>query len=234
MASHAVEDPQATQQASTVQHHFENADQQKDASTIGMWVFLVTEVMFFGGLFLAYFVYRQAYPAAFASASNNTNLLIGAVNTTVLICSSLTMALAVRSAAMGKSKLIVLFLILTLLLGGTFLGVKAYEYHDKWVRHEVPGHNFDCRDEAGKACIDAGHTPLFFALYFGMTGLHATHMVVGVGIILFLISQARKGAYGAAWHTPVELFGLYWHFVDIVWIFLFPLLYLIDRSAVPK
>jgi cytochrome c oxidase subunit 3 len=98
----------------------------------------------------------------------------------------------------------------------------------------VPGHNFDCRDEAGKACIDAGHTPLFFALYFGMTGLHATHMIVGVGIILFLIAQARKGAYGPAWHTPVELFGLYWHFVDIVWIFLFPLLYLIDRSAVPK
>jgi len=219
---------------STIQHHFESADQQKDASTIGMWVFLVTEVMFFGGMFLAYFVYRQAYPAAFASASNNTSLLIGAANTTVLICSSLTMALAVRSAAVGKKNLIVLFLILTLLLGGTFLGVKAYEYHDKWVRHEVPGHNFDCRDESGKACIDAGHTPLFFALYFGMTGLHATHMIVGVGIILFLISQARKGAYGPAWHTPVELFGLYWHFVDIVWIFLFPLLYLIDRSAVPK
>jgi cytochrome c oxidase subunit 3 len=233
LASHAVEDPQA-QHATAVQHHFENADQQKDASTIGMWVFLVTEVMFFGGLFLAYFVYRQAYPAAFAAASNNTNLLIGAANTTVLICSSLTMAFAVRCAAMGKKNLIVLFLILTLLLGGTFLGVKAYEYHDKWVRHEVPGHNFDCRDEAGKACTDAGHTPLFFALYFGMTGLHATHMVVGVGIILFLIAQARKGAYSAAWHTPVELFGLYWHFVDIVWIFLFPLLYLIDRSAVPK
>jgi len=233
LASHTAEPgvtshgaPHAT---STIQHHFESADQQKDASTIGMWVFLVTEVMFFGGLFLAYFVYRQAYPAAFASASNKTNLLIGAVNTTVLICSSLTMALAVRSAAIGKKNLIVLFLILTLLLGGTFLGVKAYEYNDKWVHHEVPGHNFDC-----EGCTDAGHTPLFFALYFGMTGLHATHMIVGVGIILFLIAQARKGAYGPAWHTPVELFGLYWHFVDIVWIFLFPLLYLIDRSAVPK
>ena len=235
MASHAADTELTTaHETSTLQHHFESADQQKDASTIGMWVFLVTEVMFFGGLFLAYFVYRQAYPAAFASASNNTSLLIGAANTTVLICSSLTMALAVRSAALGKKNLIVLFLILTLLLGGTFLGVKAYEYHDKWVHHEVPGHNFDCRTESGAPCIDAGHTPLFFALYFGMTGLHATHMIVGVGIILFLISQARKGAYGPAWHTPVELFGLYWHFVDIVWIFLFPLLYLIDRSAVPK
>ena len=216
-----------------VEHHFEDASQQKDAATVGMWCFLVTEVMFFGGLFLAYFVYRQAYPAAFASASNNTNLIIGAANTTVLICSSLTMALAVHFAALGKKQLIVLFLILTLILGCTFLGVKAYEYHDKWVRHEVPGYHFDCRTEEGAPCADAAHTPLFFSLYFGMTGLHATHMIVGVGIILFLIGKARKGAYGPEWHTPVELFGLYWHFVDIVWIFLFPLLYLIDRSA-PK
>jgi cytochrome c oxidase subunit III len=230
----AVASDEAAVSHGHVEHHFEDAHQQKDAATIGMWVFLVTEVMFFGGLFLAYFVYRQWYPAAFASASNNTNLLVGAANTTVLICSSLTMAFAVRCAALGKKNLIVLFLILTLLLGGTFLGVKAYEYHDKWVKHEVPGHNFDCRTEEGVPCTDAAHTPLFFALYFGMTGLHATHMVVGVGIILFLIARARKGAYGPAWHTPVELFGLYWHFVDVVWIFLFPLLYLIDRSAAPK
>lgn len=202
MDSHtAVASDEAAVSHGHVEHHFEDAGQQKDAATIGMWVFLVTEVMFFGGLFLAYFVYRQWYPAAFASASNNTNLLVGAANTTVLICSSLTMALAVRCAALGKN-LIVLFLVLTLLLGGTFLGVKAYEYHDKWVRHEVPGHNFDCRTEEGAPCTDAAHTPLFFALYFGMTGLHATHMVVGVGIILFLISRARKGAYGPAWHTP--------------------------------
>jgi cytochrome c oxidase subunit III len=235
LASHTAEiEAGAAHHASNLQHHFENPDQQKDASTIGMWVFLVTEVMFFGGLFLAYFVYRQAYPAAFAAASNNTSLIIGAANTTVLICSSLTMALAVHFAALGKNQLIVLFLILTLLLGGTFLGVKAYEYHDKWVKHEVPGHNFDCRTEEGSPCTDAAHTPLFFALYFGMTGLHATHMIVGVGIILFLIANAAKGKYGPAWHTPVELFGLYWHFVDIVWIFLFPLLYLIDRSGAPK
>jgi len=125
LASHTADVEVSTSaHHSTLQHHFENADQQKDASTIGMWVFLVTEVMFFGGMFLAYFVYRQAYPAAFASASNKTVLLIGAVNTTVLICSSLTMALAVHSAALGKKNLIVLFLVLTLLLGGTFLGVR--------------------------------------------------------------------------------------------------------------
>ncbi|MDP9055186.1 MAG: cytochrome c oxidase subunit 3 family protein [Acidobacteriota bacterium] len=230
MASHTA-DPHATsaQSSAALLHHFESPAQQKDASTIGMWVFLVTEVMFFGGMFLAYFVYRQAYPAAFASASNKTNLLIGAANTTVLICSSLTMALAVHFASIGKKNLIVLFLILTLLLGGTFLGVKSYEYYDKYVHHEIPGHNFEC-----EGCTDAAHTPLFFALYFGMTGLHATHMIVGIGIILVLIWNARKGAYGPAYHTPVELFGLYWHFVDIVWIFLFPLLYLIDRSALPK
>jgi cytochrome c oxidase subunit 3 len=228
LASH-VADSQVTTHVSTgVQHHFETAEQQKDASTIGMWVFLVTEVMFFGGLFLAYFVYRQAYPAAFAAASNKTDLWLGAANTTVLICSSLTMALAVHFAAIGKKNLIILFLILTLILGGTFLGVKAFEYNDKYVHHEIPGPNYDC-----EGCADAAHTPLFFALYFGMTGLHATHMIIGVGIILFLIAKARKGAYGPEWHTPVEMFGLYWHFVDIVWIFLFPLLYLIDRTGIP-
>ena len=209
-----------------LQHHFENPEQQKDASTIGMWSFLLTEIMFFGGLFLAYFAYRQAYPVAFASASLKTNLLIGAVNTTVLICSSLTMALAVHFAATGKRRLLVIFLILTLILGGAFLGVKGYEYHDKWVHHEVPGIHFEC-----EGCQDAGHTQLFFSLYFGMTGLHASHMVIGAGILLVLIWQAYKGKFTPDWYTPIENFGLYWHFVDIVWIFLFPLLYLIDRSG---
>jgi cytochrome c oxidase subunit 3 len=182
--------------------------------------------MFFGGLFLAYFAYRQKYPIAFASASNKTNLLIGAFNTTVLICSSLTMALGVHAASLGKRKMLILFLILTLILGGAFLGVKTYEYHDKWVHHEIPGEHFEC-----EGCKDAGHASLFFSLYFGMTGLHATHMIVGAGILLVLIWQAYKGKFTAEWYTPIEMFGLYWHFVDIVWIFLFPLLYLIDRSG---
>ncbi len=221
MASQTVPHHEET----TLKHHFANEEQQKDASTIGMWVFLVTEIMFFGGLFLAYFAYRQAYPAAFAAASNKTNYILGAVNTTVLICSSLTMALGVHYASKGNQKLLQLFLVLTLILGGIFLGVKAYEYHDKWVHHEVPGYHFEC-----EGCADAGHTPLFFSLYFGMTGLHATHMLVGFGILLVLIVQSRQGKYTAKWYTPIEMFGLYWHFVDIVWIFLFPLLYLIDRS----
>ena len=224
-ASHPTEIP-AVHHPEHLQHHFENAEQQKDASTTGMWVFLVTEVMFFGGLFLAYMLYRGLYPAAFAAASNKTDLWLGAANTTVLICSSLTMALAVHAASQGKKNLIIVFLVLTLLLGGTFLGVKGVEYHDKYVHHEVPGANFQC-----EGCADAQHTSLFFACYFGMTGLHATHMIVGIFIIFFLIAKARKGAYTKEWYTPVEMFGLYWHFIDIVWIFLFPLLYLIDRSA---
>jgi cytochrome c oxidase subunit III len=211
---------------SALQHHFENAEQQRDASTIGMWSFLLTEIMFFGGLFLAYFAYRQAYPLAFASASLKTDLWLGATNTTVLIGSSLTMALAVHFAAIGKRRLLVLFLILTLILGGVFLGVKAYEYHDKWVHHEIPGPHFEC-----EGCVDAQHTQLFFSLYFGMTGLHASHMIIGAGILLVLIWQAYKGKFTPDWYTPIENFGLYWHFVDIVWIFLFPLLYLIDRSG---
>ena len=190
-----------------------------------MWTFLVTEIMFFGGLFLAYFVYRQWYPVAFATASSQTNVLIGAFNTTVLICSSLTMALAVHYAAIGKKNLLVLFLILTLILGGAFLGVKTIEYKDKWDHHEVPGAHFDCEH-----CQDAQHASLFFALYFGMTGLHASHMLVGFVILVVLIVQAKKGKFTPEWYTPVEMFGLYWHFVDIVWIFLFPLLYLIDRT----
>ena len=209
----------------SLKHHFANPAQQRDTATIGMWVFLITEIMFFGGMFLAYFAYRQWYPAAFASASNKTNLWIGAANTTVLICSSLTMALSVYFASKGKQKLLITFLLLTLMLGGIFLGVKGYEWHDKWVHHEVPGAHFNC-----EGCVDAGHTPLFFSLYFGMTGLHAAHMVVGVFILIVLIIQAKQGKFSAKWYTPIEIFGLYWHFVDIVWIFLFPLLYLIDRS----
>jgi cytochrome c oxidase subunit 3 len=211
---------------SALQHHFENPEQQRDASTIGMWSFLLTEIMFFGGLFLAYFAYRQAYPLAFASASLKTDLWLGAANTTVLIGSSLTMALAVHFAAIGKRQLLVVFLILTLILGGVFLGVKAYEYHDKWEHHEIPGPHFEC-----DGCVDAQHTQLFFSLYFGMTGLHASHMIIGAGILLVLIWQAYKGRFTPDWYTPIENFGLYWHFVDIVWIFLFPLLYLIDRSG---
>jgi cytochrome c oxidase subunit 3 len=187
-----------------------------------MWLFLVTEIMFFGGMFMAYIAYRHAYPHVFAEASQLLNVKLGLTNTIVLIGSSLTMAMAVHSAALGKRNLIILFLILTLLLGGVFLGIKSIEYHDKYVHHEIPGHEFHPEG------IDDPHATLYFSLYFGLTGLHATHMIIGAVILIILIVQTAQGKYTAGWHTPIEMFGLYWHFVDIVWIFLFPLLYLID------
>jgi cytochrome c oxidase subunit 3 len=212
--------------ATVLRHHFENEEQQKEASSLGMWVFLLTEIMFFGGMFMAYLAYRQLYPDSFAAASFKLDIPLGAANTVVLIVSSLTMAMAVHSAAVGKQKLIVLFLILTLILGFVFLGIKSVEYYDKFVHHEVPGANF--HPENWPKNIDMSHASLYFGLYFGLTGLHASHMIIGAGLLMFLIYKANKGAYTPEWYTPVEMVGLYWHFVDIVWIFLFPLLYLID------
>ena len=210
-------------------------EQQHESGTLGMWSFLITEIMFFGGLFLAYFVYRQAYPAAFASASNKTDVLIGAFNTTVLICSSLTMALAVHYAAIGKKNLLVLFLILTLLLGGAFLGVKTIEYHDKFVEHYVPGSTFafdkPFDDNGQQIPVNANEAQLYFSLYFAMTGMHALHMIIGCGLFGVLAVFAWKGRYSPGYFTPIENAGLYWHLVDLIWIYLFPLLYLISRHS---
>ncbi len=209
-----------------LREQFDTAAQQKDASTFGMWIFLITEVMFFGGMFLAYTVYRHLYSEVFAIASTTLNVYIGAANTVVLLCSSLTMVLAVHFAQLGKKQAIVLFLILTLILGGIFLGVKAYEWNEKYVEHHIPGPSFHLE---GVAPSEQGHAQLFFSLYFAMTGLHAFHMIIGAGLLTYLLIEARKGRYTAEYNTPVDLIGLYWHFVDVIWIFLFPLLYLIDR-----
>jgi cytochrome c oxidase subunit 3 len=216
----------AHEETLALREQFDTAAQQKDASTLGMWIFLITEVMFFGGLFLAYTVYRHLYPDVFAIASSSMNVYYGAANTVVLLCSSLTMVLAVRAAQLGQRKAIVLFLILTLVLGGVFLGVKAFEWKEKFDEHHIPGPSFHIE---GVSPDQQGHAQLFFSLYFAMTGLHALHMVIGAGLLLYLIFEARKGIYSAEYNTPVDLIGLYWHFVDIIWIFLFPLLYLIDR-----
>jgi len=221
---------QAHVETLAIREQFDTAAQQKDASTLGMWIFLITEIMFFGGMFLAYIVYRGAYPGIFAIASTSLNVYIGAANTVVLLCSSWTMVLAVRAAQLGRKNAIVLFLILTLILGTVFLGVKAYEWNEKFVEHHVPGPAFQFE---GVAAELQGRAQLFFSLYFAMTGLHALHMVIGVGVLSVLIWKTRKGVYSAAYMTPIDVGGLYWHFVDIIWIFLFPLLYLIDRHL-PK
>jgi cytochrome c oxidase subunit III len=207
---------------------FDNAGQQKEASTLGMWVFLITEIMFFGGMFAAYTVYRSWYPVVFAVASSSLNATIGATNTCVLLLSSFTMVMAVRAGQLGRQKGIIVFLILTLIFGGAFLGIKAIEWNEKFEEHHIPG-QAAFHLEGLRASEDQGHAQLFFSLYFAMTGLHALHMVIGVGILLGLILAARKGRYTADYYTPVDVAGLYWHFVDIIWIFLFPLLYLIDR-----
>jgi cytochrome c oxidase subunit 3 len=219
-------DAHVHEESLALREQFDTAAQQKEASTLGMWIFLITEVMFFGGLFLAYTVYRHVYPEIFAIASTTLNVYIGAANTVVLLCSSLTMVLAVRAAQLGQKNAIILFLILTLILGGVFLGVKAYEWNEKFEEHHIPGASFHLE---GVSPDQEGHAQLFFSLYFAMTGLHALHMIIGAGLLTYLILEARKGRYTAEYNTPVDLIGLYWHFVDIIWIFLFPLLYLIDR-----
>lgn len=212
--------------------HFQNMEQQNEASSLGMWVFLITEVMFFGGLFLTYTINRSFFAVAFAESSRELDVTLGAVNTAVLILSSLTMALAVSAAQLGKRRQLIFFLIATLVLGSVFLGVKTVEYIDKFHHHLVPGQNFSFPVTPELAALDPNlnaHAQLFFSLYFGMTGLHALHMIIGIGVMLFLLKEAVRGRYNQSYDAPVEVSGLYWHFVDIVWIYLFPLLYLIDR-----
>ncbi len=208
-------------------------EQQNETSSFGMWLFLVTEIMFFGGLFCSYLVYRVLYFDSFAAASSSINVTLGAVNTAVLICSSLTMAMAVHSAQVGRKQLLIIFLILTMILGGVFLGIKAKEYKDKFDEHHVPGPGYHFVVEPEMAehfhAIDVHKTEIFFSLYFLMTGLHALHMIIGFGLLTWLLIAAKRGRFSPAYFSPVEMVGLYWHFVDIVWIWLFPLLYLISR-----
>jgi cytochrome c oxidase subunit 3 len=208
-----------------------------------MWLFLLTEIMFFGGLFTAYLIYRNWYYPAFVAGSHQLNIFWGTANTAVLISSSFTMAMGVWSAEMRKKGTLVLCLVLTFILGIVFLGIKTIEYKEKIEKHHVPGLHYSLNsflnpdsDDAAKAAGDkplpldmARHTELYFFLYFAMTGMHALHMIIGIAILGYMIFRARAGAYTTGHVTFVENFGLYWHFVDIIWIFLFPLLYLISR-----
>ena len=243
MASHATTAPE-THGHPALQHHFENMEQQREAGTLGMWVFLVTEIMFFGGMFLAYTLYRSYYPASFASASNHLDITLGAVNTAVLIFSSFTMAMAVYFTQVGKPRPQVICLVLTLILGLTFLGIKGVEYKSKWDDHLIPGRLFAGNpfnptvaehgdEDPHKLHLLEGATvkqvEMFYWIYFAMTGMHALHMIIGAGLLTFLLIFSLKGRFDPEYHSPVEVIGLYWHFVDIVWIFLFPLLYLLGR-----
>jgi len=236
-----------------LRHHFDTMPQQKEAAVLGMWVFLLTEILFFGGLFVAYILYRTWYFDAFAEASRSIAIFWGALNTAVLILSSLTMALAVRSAQTNKRNALVGWLIITMILGAVFLGVKVIEYKEKFEHHHVPGASFvwahegaeggaEAQTEANAAAGEHRQlsmtpdelqrtTQIFFSLYFTMTGLHALHMIVGIVLMTVITIMAYRGKFDAEYYTPVEMSGLYWHFVDIVWIFLFPLLYLVERHT---
>ena len=205
-----------------LQHHFEDMGQQHEASTLGMWMFLTTEFLFFGGFFLAYAIYRSMYPLAWKLGADQQNWQIGAANTVVLIGSSLTMALAVWAAQTNRRKLTVWMLILTLILGVAFVGVKGFEYADHIHHGLFPGSHFSFDHGAETRGIE-----LFMVFYFGMTGMHALHMLIGFGLLIWFILRAWRGHFGEEYYSPVEIMGLYWHFVDIVWIFLFPLLYLV-------
>jgi cytochrome c oxidase subunit 3 len=221
-----------------LRHHFDTMATQKDSSLLGMWVFIAQEILFIGGMLTCYAVYRNIYYDAFAAGSHHLDVTLGTVNTAVLICSSLTMALGVHSAALGKRKATVFFLLLTIALGSVFLGIKVVEYADKFHHHLVPGPNYSpesLRDAHGQPLLEgsdiARHSEIFFSLYFSLTGLHALHMIIGIPIIAFMAWRAWQGRFGPLYYTPVEITGLYWHFVDIVWIFLFPLLYLIPHHV---
>jgi len=226
MAAHAAHPP-------GFKHQFEDMDQQREADSLGMWTFLVTEIMFFGGLFATYIIYRALYLPAFETGSRLLNVKFGAANTAVLIGSSLTMALAIHAAQAGKKKSEqVVYLVLTMILGAVFLFLKFnYEWRADYAEHLVPGFGFIIRPEWGAA---GPHVPLFFCFYFFMTGLHALHMIIGFGILGTLTVMAHRNRFNPEYYAPLEVSGLYWHFVDIVWIFLFPLLYLSGgRFAIP-
>lgn len=206
--------------AAHVQHHFSTADQQYESSRLGMWLFLVTEILLFGGLFVAYGILRSMHPEAFLEAHKHLDKVMGTVNTLVLICSSLTMALAVRCAQTDQRKPLILYLVLTLALAAVFLAIKYFEYSHKIHDGLLPGRYFT---HAG----GPAHSALFFGLYFLMTGLHGLHILAGMSVIGWVLARAMRGDFSSAYYTPVDLAGLYWHLVDLVWIYLFPLLYLV-------
>jgi cytochrome c oxidase subunit 3 len=208
-----------------LQHHFDDMAQQNESAALGMWLFLLTELMFFGGVFTAYGVYRYLYHAAFAEGAGHLDVVLGSVNTVILIFSSLTMALAVRAAQMDKRKLLVGLLIATMVFGAAFLVIKGMEYSHKWEESHVPGRYFHYDGPL------ANQVHLFFSFYFTMTGIHALHMILGIAWMAWLVRRSARGDFGSGYFSPIEMTGLYWHFVDLVWIFLFPLLYLFGAGA---
>ena len=206
---------------SALQLHFRDLEQQRETAELGMWIFLMTELLLFGGLFTAYAVFRNSYPHTFALASHELSAPIGTINTAVLLVSSFGVALSVHGARVNGRKRLLLGLVLAWVLGVVFLVLKGYEYYDHYQHHQVPGWNFAWTKSPPE------QAQVFFFLYFLMTGVHAIHLIIGISIVTVLLLQSFRRKYSPEYYTPVEVGGLYWHFVDVIWIFLYPLLYLI-------
>jgi cytochrome c oxidase subunit III len=202
-------------------HHFSTLDQQRDSAKFGLWIFLVTEILLFGGLFVAYAVYRSWNPDMFHNAHKALDLTLGTINTVILISSSLTVALAIRSIQLNKQKTSFYLLLSTIALALAFLVIKYFEYKHKIHLGQLPGKFYTYKG------IEGNNPHIFFTIYFTMTGLHALHIIGGMSVIGWVAYKMSKNQFSAEYYTPVELAGLYWHFVDLVWIYLFPLLYLI-------
>lgn len=222
-----------------LQHQYEDMAQQSETYLVGMWSFLVSEVMFFGALFFIYTLYRWNYQQDFYVAHEHLDVMMGAVNTTVLLFSSFTMVMAVQSAQLNKRKNVISYLLVTVACACTFLVVKFFEYKSKFADQLYPGVNFNADPvkafghhalENGHVAVNMNHAELFYGLYFMMTGLHAVHIIVGIGILLSLVrlwvNRAKSVIHD---YVPTEMVGLYWHFVDLIWIFLFPLFYLMPK-----
>lgn len=220
-----------------LQHHFDTPAQQFETAKLGMWVFIVTEILMFGGLFVAYGIFRNTDPVMFHHASQHLNKVMGAGNTVVLLFSSLTAALAVRSSQRGKTNETTMWLVITILCALAFLGVKYVEYSAKFEHGLLPGKYFDVVKAAHSVHEAAQHGQIlpelpqragsFFSLYFMMTGLHGVHVVIGMSLLIWVLVRNRRGDFSPEYFTPVEIGALYWHLVDLVWIYLFPLIYLV-------
>jgi len=204
-----------------LQHHFHEPAQQAEAAKLGTWLFLLTEILLFGGLFCAYAIFRSWYPEMFWEAHKQLDITLGAVNTVVLISSSVTMALAIRSMQLNRYKQTLWFLVITLACAATFLVIKYFEYSHKFHLGQLPGKYYTFTG------LEGNNPHVFFSIYFMMTGLHGFHVIGGMGLITWMMVKTVKGRLSSDYYTPLEMTGLYWHLVDLIWIFLFPLLYLI-------
>lgn len=206
---------------SPLQHHFADMEQQRDSAKLGMWLFLLTEVLLFGGLFCAYAIYRAWHPEMFSNAHHFLDVALGATNTVVLITSSVTMALAIRCMQLDQRKQAVWFIYSTIALAGVFLVIKYFEYAHKIHLGQLPGKYYTFQG------LEGTNPHVFFSVYFMMTGLHGFHVLCGIGAMIWLLRRIKQGEFSSEYYTPIEMTGLYWHLVDLIWIFLFPLFYLI-------